>query len=104
MSILNFLGLLFSPNSLKRDLIYKKKIITQIEIKNKVRFVKDNGISTHRIYFNENEFLNVYNVGQDTFDKINIGDKIYLQCSKFGKWVIELKWKNESIENTGYIK
>ncbi|MDE3743277.1 hypothetical protein [Maribacter polysaccharolyticus] len=106
MGLLNLLGLFFSPNSLIRDLNQKKKIITKLKIENK-KLTKKAGsyfISGYVIYFNDNEFLTTYAVSKNTFEKVNIGDEIYLECSKFGKWIIDIQWNSESIENRSYVK
>ena len=106
MGLLNLLGLFFSPNSLIRDLNQKKKIITKLKIENK-KLTKKAGsyfISGYAIYFNDNEFLTTYAVSKNTFEKVNIGDEIYLECSKFGKWIIDIQWNSESIENRSYVK
>ncbi|WP_072994762.1 hypothetical protein [Pseudozobellia thermophila] len=106
MGLLNLLGLLFSPNSIRRDLSQKKKIITQLKIEDKKLTRKANSsiISGYSIYFNDNEFLTTYEVSKNTFEKVNIGDEIYLECSKFGKWIIDIRWNSESIENRSYVK
>ncbi|WP_298954290.1 hypothetical protein [uncultured Nonlabens sp.] len=105
MSTLNVVGLLFSSNSILNDLIHRKKVIIEIAIKDKKEFLNSNSNTyTYRLVFDKNEFLDVYHVGRETYDKISIGDVLTLECSKYGKWIIDLRWKSESIENKSYIK
>ena len=105
LSMLNVVGLLFSSNSLRNDLIHRKKVIIEIIIKDKKEFLNSKSNTyTYRLFFENNEFLNVYNVGRETYEKISIGDILTLECSKYGKWIIDIRWKSESIENKSYIK
>ncbi len=105
LSTLNVVGLLFSSNSILNDLIHRKKVIIEIAIKDKKEFLNSNSNTyTYRLVFDKNEFLDVYHVGRETYDKISIGDVLTLECSKYGKWIIDLRWKSESIENKSYIK
>ena len=106
---LNLVGVIFSKKELNKDFEQKVKIKTQIKIKEKKVMKPGRGTYnpskvTYRLIFEYNEYLTVYDVKQIDFEKVNVGDIIDLECSKYSKWVTKIEWNGRNIENKSFFK
>lgn len=104
---LNLVGVIFSKKELNKDFEQKVKIKTQIKIKEKKELKRtdpdDFSKVTYRLIFEYNEYLTVYDVKQIDFEKVNVGDIIDLECSKYSKWVTKIEWNGRDIENKSFL-
>ncbi|MEN8188118.1 MAG: hypothetical protein ABFR05_13410 [Bacteroidota bacterium] len=107
--LLNLIGIIISLKDLRRDIQNKIKIKTQIRIKEKRELNHTdsdnfNYNTTYRLLFESNDFLTVYDVKKNDFNKVKEGDLIDIECSKFSKWIIKIEWNSISIDNKNYLK
>ena len=38
------------------------------------------------------------------FKRVNVGDVIYIEFSKYGRWILKMECNDEDIENPFYVK
>ncbi|MEP0213646.1 MAG: hypothetical protein ABJD66_10555 [Cellulophaga sp.] len=106
---LNLIGTILSSKDLRKDSKERKKIKTAIIIKEKNELVKTGSsrsnisTTTYRLLFENNDFLTVYDVRKNDFNKVKVGDTITLVCAKYSKLVIKIEWNSISIKNKGYL-
>ena len=98
------INLIFNPKSLLKDLQYRLKISTKLIVDKKLVFCdNDNSSYTYRICFEKNDYLSSYELVNETvFDQINEGDIVYLECSKYGNWVLRIECNSVDLYNKSY--
>ena len=104
MTFLNLTGLIIGWKNLRKDIKERIKIKTRLKIKEKSKSNKTNNNNTHRILFEKNEYLTVYNVTKKTYNNLNVGDIIDIEISKFDNWILKIEWNSIDIENKSYLK
>lgn len=92
----------FYKSPTERDLEEKIKVSTELTIKYKRRFSGDDYVL--EIEFEENPDFYKYHLLEEDFEKVNIGDVIYIEFSKYGRWILKIEWNDEDIENPYYVK
>ncbi len=109
-SIIKIFRLIFSPKSIRKDIRYRIKIKTKLRIKEKVK-IRDRNKDFNRtprhqysLIFYKNDHLKSYCVTPSVFQTINKGDMVQLECSKYGKSIIEVTFDEKSIKNSYYDK
>ena len=102
--VISFLPYLrfFYKSPTERDLEEKIKVYIEVKIKYKRRDM-DN-FHHYEIEFEENPYFYNYGLLEEDFDKINVGDLIYIEFSKYGRWILKIEWKDQDIENPLYVK
>ena len=105
ISLISFFDSLLGIKT-KKDLVEKKKNLVSIRVKNKSN-LRDSDTQTrdYKIFFEKNKYLAYYQVGQqEHYDKIEIGDEIYVEISKYRKWILGIKLNDLDIENKYFMQ
>lgn len=102
--IISFLPYLrfFYKSPTERDLEEKIKVYTELKVKYKRRSSGDDLVL--EIEFEENPDFYKYHLLEEDFDKVNVGDLIYIEFSKYGRWILKIEWNDQDIENPYYVK
>ena len=89
--------------TLKKDLDNNIKIVSTVKVISKKKRTND-GTSDYHILLSGNYEYNNYKVWKKDFDRINNGDTIELEYSKYGKWILKIKCNGINIENNSNFK
>ncbi|QCE41376.1 hypothetical protein [Psychroserpens sp. NJDZ02] len=89
--------------TLKKDLDNNTKIVSTVKIIS-MKEKRNDGISDYHILLSGNYEYNNYKVFKKDFDRINSGDTIELEYSKYGKWILKIKCNGINIENNANFK
>lgn len=92
----------FYKSPTERDLKEKTKVYTELKVINKRRTWGDDTVL--EIIFEDNPDFYKYHLLEEDFDKVNIGDLIYIEFSKYGRWILKIEWNDYDIENPYYVK
>lgn len=98
-----FTHIIYLYITLKKDLDYNIKIVSKVKVSNKKRREHE-GSTDHYILLSGNYEYNNYSVWRKDFDRINIGDTIELEYSKYGNWILKIKCNGINIENNANFK
>lgn len=95
----------FYKSPTKLDLEDKIKISTELKVKYKRTNLADDDIGyQYEIEFEENPDFYKYGLLEEDYDKISVGDTIYLEFTKQARWILKIEWKDQDIENPFYVK
>lgn len=53
---------------------------------------------------NRTRIFDKYSLLKKDFKKVNVGDVIYIEFSKYGRWILKMECNDEDIENPFYVK
>ncbi|MDO6602496.1 hypothetical protein [Arenibacter palladensis] len=92
----------FYTSPTERDIKDRVKVFTELKIKHKKRYWGDDPV--FEIEFEENPDFYKYKLLEEDFDKVHVGDLIYIEYSKYGRWILKIEWNDQDIENPYYVK
>ncbi|MEL4309099.1 hypothetical protein [Joostella sp. CR20] len=102
--IISFLPYLrfFYKSPTKRDL--EERIKVHIELKVKYKSKNMDNFHHYKIEFEENPYFYNYGLLEEDFDNVNVGDIIYIEFSKYARWILKIQCNGQDIENPYYVK
>ncbi|CAG2531295.1 hypothetical protein MAR621_01819 [Maribacter dokdonensis] len=92
----------FYKSPTEKDLEAKIKVSTELKVKYKRRNM-DN-FHHYEIEFEQNPDFDKYSLLKKDFKRVNVGDVIYIEFSKYGRWILKMECNDEDIENPFYVK
>ena len=93
----------FGDNS-KKDLKNKIKIVTKVIVFAKHKKHQRDSATIYELEFEGNNDIKHYQVKEDVFEQIEVGNIIDLEYSKESLWILKIGLKSIDIENENYIK
>ncbi|MEP2237386.1 MAG: hypothetical protein ABJI22_03425 [Maribacter sp.] len=87
----------FYKSPTEKDLEEKIKVSTELRIKYKRRDM-DNYYH-YEIEFEQNPDFYKYGLLKKDFEKVNVGDVIYIEFSKYSHWILKIECNDQDIEN-----
>ncbi|WP_291962315.1 hypothetical protein [Maribacter sp.] len=91
----------FYKSPTEKDLEAKIKVSTELKVKYKRR--DSDNFYHYEIEFEQNPDIDKYGLLKKDFEKVNVGDVIYIEFSKYGRWILKIECNDEDIENPNNV-